>query len=272
MSIAALAPPVIAFPTVPLMGLDVAAVSERETIEYILDASARGRGGWICSMNLHNLRQWRRSAELQELVADADLVVADGMPLVWAGRLQGFLFPERVAGSSLINTLTAAAADSGASVFLLGGNPGTAEKTAKELVKRNPHGRLVGTLCPPVGFERDPDSLDRIAQTLTDAAPNIVFVGLGCPKQERLILELRPRLPSTWFVPCGVAFSMVAGEFPRAPRVVQKLGLEWLHRMLQEPKRLYRRYLFQGIPFLVQLLSVALTFRFRHAAGFRGVH
>lgn len=252
--------------TIPLMGLDVAAVSERETINYVLDGVVRHQGGWVCPANLDVLRQWRRSAEVRELVAAADLVVADGMPLVWAGELQGSPLPERVAGSSLILSLTAAAADAGASVFLLGGNPGTAEAAMSELTKLSPELRFAGTFCPRFGFERDPGSVDGIEGLLREAAPDIVYVGLGFPKQERLIFELRRRLPTTWFVSCGVSFSFVAGEIPRAPATMQRLGLEWLYRMAQEPKRLYRRYLIDGIPFLARLLSSAVAFRVRHAA------
>jgi N-acetylglucosaminyldiphosphoundecaprenol N-acetyl-beta-D-mannosaminyltransferase len=122
---------------------------------------------------------------------------------------------------------------------------------------------VAGTLCPPVGFDKDPDSLEHITTTLAEAAPDIVFVALGFPKQERLIAELRPRMPGTWFMPCGISFSMVAGEFPRAPRLVQSLGLEWLHRLAQEPQRLYRRYIVQGIPFLFALLASSLAVRLR---------
>ena len=112
--------------TVPLMGLDFAALSERETIQYVLQALADGRGGWLATVNLDILRQWHRTPELKELLGDADLVVADGMPLIWAGGIQGSPLPERVAGSTLVRTLTAAAAAADASVFLLGGNPGAA--------------------------------------------------------------------------------------------------------------------------------------------------
>jgi N-acetylglucosaminyldiphosphoundecaprenol N-acetyl-beta-D-mannosaminyltransferase len=269
MSSAALAPPDSAPPTVPLMGLDVAAVSERDTINYVLEGLVRCRGGWIETVNLDILRQWRASANVRELFAAADLVVADGMPLLWAGGLQGSPLPERVAGSTLVLSLTAAAAHAGASIFLLGGNPGAADAAVAELTKLSPQLRVAGTLCPPFGFDQDPAYLDRIEQLLREKAPDIVYVGLGCPKQERLIFQLRSRLPTTWFVSCGVSFSFVAGEISRAPGMMQRAGLEWLHRMAQEPQRLYRRYLFQGIPFLVQLLASALVFRFRHAA--RGV-
>lgn len=251
--------------TVPLMGLRLAALSERETIEYVLAALAERRGGWICTANLDILRQWRDSAGVRALVSDADLVVADGMPLIWAGGLQGSPFPQRVAGSTLILTLTAAAAEAGASIFLLGGNPGTADAAGRVLAERNSGLRLAGTMCPPFGFESDPEWQDRIERSLREASPDIVYVGLGFPKQERVIVSVKSALPQTWFISCGVSFSFLAGEFPRAPAVLQLLGLEWLHRMAHEPKRLYRRYLVKGIPFFFQLLWSALAARPIHA-------
>jgi N-acetylglucosaminyldiphosphoundecaprenol N-acetyl-beta-D-mannosaminyltransferase len=243
------------------MGLDFASVTERDTIDHVLDRLAEGRGGWVCPANLDVLRQWHGSAEVRDLVSVADLVVADGMPLIWAGGLRGTPLPERVAGSTLILSLSAAAADAGASIFLLGGSPGTAELAVEKLVALNPKLRVAGTICPPFGFEQDPDWLIRIERTLLDARPDIVWVGLGFPKQERLIVQLRSRVPGTWFVSCGVSFSFVAGEIQRAPKLVQRLGLEWLHRLVQEPGRLYRRYLVHGLPFLLALLSSALINR-----------
>lgn len=251
--------------TVALMGLSCAAVSERDTIQYVLEALADRRGGWVCTANLDILRQWRASADIRELVSCADLIVADGMPLIWAAGLQGSPLPERVAGSTLVVSLTAAAAEAGASVFLLGGNPGTADGAVARLVELCPGLRVAGTLCPPFGFEHEPAWLDRIEASLRNAGPNIVYVGLGFPKQERLIVRLRERMPETWFVSCGVSFSFLAGEVHRAPVLLQRSGLEWLHRMVQEPRRLCRRYLLHGIPFLFQLLWSALAVRTTHA-------
>jgi N-acetylglucosaminyldiphosphoundecaprenol N-acetyl-beta-D-mannosaminyltransferase len=243
------------------MGLGFAAVSERDTVDHVLDGLADGRGGWICPANLDVLRQWRESTEVRELMSGADLIVADGMPLIWAGGLQGSPLPERVAGSTLVVSLAGAAAKAGASIFLLGGNPGTAEAAVRRLSELSPGLRLAGTLCPPLGFERDPEWLDRIERSLREAAPDIIYVALGFPKQEHLIVELRARMPKAWFVSCGISFSFVAGEIHRAPVILQRLGLEWLHRLAQEPKRLYRRYLLQGIPFLFELLWSALATR-----------
>ena len=251
---------------VRLMGLDFAALSESETIEHVLQSAAAGRGGWVCPANVDVLRQWCHSDEVRELVSAADLVVADGMPLIWAGGLQGSRLPQRVAGSTLTVSLSEAAGRAGASVYLLGGNPGMADAAARKLTERNPDLRIAGTLCPPYGFEQDRDWLDRIVASLRDAAPDIVFVGLGFPKQERLIVWLRQRMPTAWFVSCGISFSFVAGEFRRAPVAVQRLGLEWLHRLIQEPRRLFRRYLVQGVPFLSALFWSALRVRLRFGA------
>jgi N-acetylglucosaminyldiphosphoundecaprenol N-acetyl-beta-D-mannosaminyltransferase len=247
--------------TVSLLGLEVAAISEQETINYVLDSIAEGRGGWICTANLDSLRQWRQSTDVRELISGADLVVADGMPLIWAGALQGSRLPERVAGSTLVHSLTEAAAEAAASVFLLGGNPGSADAAARRLAQCSPNLRVAGTLCPPFGFEHEAEWLDRIERVLDEAAPDIVYVGLGFPKQERLIVELHKRFPNAWFLSCGVSFSFVAGEITRAPRALQRLGLEWLHRLVQEPERLYRRYLVHGIPFVFALLWSALVVR-----------
>lgn len=253
--------PAAAPPTVALMGLGVSAVSERETIDYVLDGLSRGEGGWVCSANLDILRQWRASAEVRHLVAGADLVLADGMPLIWAGNLQGTPLPERVAGSTLVLSLTDAAARHGASVFLLGGNPGTAEQAATRLGELSPGIEVCGTLCPPFGFDGDPEWLERIERELLAASPDLVYVGLGFPKQERLIARLRETLPGTWFLSCGVSFSFVSGEIRRAPALVQRLGLEWLHRLVQEPRRLARRYLLDGLPFLTRLMFSTLAMR-----------
>ena len=250
--------------TVSLMGLPVSVVSERETIDYVLARLLQGHGGWIVTANLDILRQLHGSAELLELASTADLIVADGMPLVWAGALQGSPLPERVAGSALVISLTAAVAEAGASIFLLGGNPGTADGAAGELTKLIPGADFAGTLCPPFGFDDDPQWLDRIEWSIRESGADVVYVAFGFPKQERVIVELRTRMPYLWFVPCGISFSLMAGELHRAPALARRLGLEWTFRLAQEPKRLYRRYLVEGIPFFLELLWSAVVVRLRH--------
>ena len=250
-------------PTIELLGVPLHAVSERQVVERIIAALAAGQGGWVVTPNLDHLRRLRRDAGFRELCLGADLRVADGMPLIWASRVQGTPLPERVAGSALIWSLTAAAAAAGRSVFLLGGEPGTADAAAAVLAEQAAGLRVAGTLCPPPGFENEPARVQNIADTLVNTSPDIIYVALGSPKQERLIQRLRPVLPGAWWLGVGISFSFVAGHVRRAPPWMQRLGLEWVHRLVQEPRRLARRYLVQGLPFAGQLMAAAMLNRLR---------
>lgn len=246
---------------VTLMGLDFARVTEAETCRLVTRALNANRSGWICPVNLDVLRQVTHSEELKALVSGADLVVADGMPLLWASRLRGTPLPGRVAGSSLISTLSAELAAHGRSVYLLGGNEGTAEAAGARLRNMSPGLVISGWHCPPFGFEHSPEEMERIIKLLTEAKPDVVFVGLGFPKQDRLIAHLKSILPSAWFVSCGVSFSFLTGDVRRAPTLVQAIGLEWVHRLAQEPRRLAKRYLVYGPPFAARLLIWSLAQR-----------
>ncbi|MDB5289197.1 MAG: putative glycosyltransferase [Phycisphaerales bacterium] len=240
---------------IDLLGVKLHAITEIACIEHVLDAVDNSRGGVVITPNLDHLRRYLSDVNFGALVAEADLVVADGMPLVWASRLQGTPLPERVAGSNLISSLSAAAAGRGRSVFLLGGAPGTAEGAAKVLASRHPNLKVVGWHFPPVGFEQNPAEMARVMEVLSTAKPDIVYVALGSPKQERLIARLRPILPNSWWLGVGNSFSFLCGDVRRAPIWMQKTGLEWSHRLFQEPKRLFKRYVVVGVPFAASLLS-----------------
>jgi len=253
--------PAAAQQRVRLLDLELDAVTEAEAIATVLRGLDRGEGGFVVTPNLDHLRQLSRNGELASLFRKPDLVVADGMPLVWASRLQGSPLPERVAGSELIWSLTAEAALRDRSVFLLGGAPGTCEGAEERLRSCYPGARFAGHFCPPFGFEYDPDEIERIRETLRAANPDIVFVGLGFPKQERLIAYLRSEFPKAWFLGVGYSFSFVAGVTPRAPAWMIRLGLEWLHRLTRDPRRLASRYLVHGIPFAARLFAHSLVSR-----------
>ncbi|MEM8756755.1 MAG: WecB/TagA/CpsF family glycosyltransferase [Planctomycetota bacterium] len=256
------------FDRVTLAGAWVHAVTMEQALNRIVADASDGLGGWVVTPNLDILHKLVHDRSFVELIEPATLRLADGMPLVWASRLKGTPLPERVAGSDLIGRLSERAAGAGLSVFLLGGDEGMADAAAAELARRFPTLKVTGTLCPPFGFERDEAYMTRLVETLIEAGPAIVFVGLGCPKQERLIRILRKDLPSAWFLGIGISFSFLAGEVERAPGWLQRLGLEWAHRLVQEPRRLARRYLVVGIPFAVRLLSGSVLARV--AARFRG--
>jgi N-acetylglucosaminyldiphosphoundecaprenol N-acetyl-beta-D-mannosaminyltransferase len=241
------------------MNMPIDPVTQTQAINHILNSLAHEKGGWAITPNLDHLRLYHQNSDLVPLYEDADLVLADGMPLLWAANLQGTPLPQRVPGSELIYTLTAAAARAHRSIFLLGGNAGAAEGAARELKRLDPALTIAGTHCPPFGFEKDPDQLQLIIDTLTATSPDIVFVGLGFPKQEKLIQTLRPHFPRAWFLGVGISFSFVSGEIHRAPRWLQRLGLEWIHRMAQEPGRLFRRYILHDLPFAVRLFTTVAT-------------
>ena len=239
---------------VQLAGVGFDPLTEAETVETILTAFQAGRGGWVSTPNTHQLRTLRRSKEERAMVSGASLIVADGMPLVWASRLLGNPLPERVAGSSLVWSLAAGAARHGRTLFLLGGDDGVADRAAQVLTERYPLLKIAGTHCPPFGFERDPTQLEAIWEKLRRANPDIVYVGLGFPKQEHLMIRLREVLPDAWLLGIGISLSFISGDQKRAPRWMQVTGFEWLHRFVNEPERLFRRYLLEGIPFTLGLL------------------
>jgi N-acetylglucosaminyldiphosphoundecaprenol N-acetyl-beta-D-mannosaminyltransferase len=241
-------------PSIELCGVDVHAITEAQCVEFVMAALDAGRGGWVVTPNLDHLRRLVRERDFYELCARADLRVADGMPLLWASKLQRTPLPERVAGSNLIWSVSRAAAERGRSVYLLGGDEGAAERAAQVLARRFGKLRIAGLHRPPFGFERDAAQMQRIVDELERAQPDLVLVALGSPKQERLIDELRAKFPRVWLLGIGISFSFVAGMVKRAPPWVQRLGLEWVHRLAQEPRRLFRRYLVDGLPFAARLL------------------
>lgn len=240
--------------SVELDGVPVHVLDEAATVKRIFGALDRGEGGWVVTYNVDILRRYTKSAEFASLVQGATLHTADGMPLVWAARLAGTGLPGRVCGSDLLSSLAAQAAQSDRSIYLLGGNPGTAGKSSQILQQRHPALRIAGHYCPAFGFDQDPVQMAAVTEAVLTAGPHIVFVALGSPKQERLIEHLRHHLPHAWFLGIGVAFTFLSGDLPRAPLWMRTVGLEWLHRLGHEPARLFRRYLIHDAPYAASLL------------------
>ncbi len=246
-----------------LVGVSIDCLSEAQTIDLLATRSKAGMGSFVVTVNLDHLRRCRKDSDYRALVAGSDIVVADGMPLVWASRMQGGnQLPERVAGSSMMFGMCERAAKDGLSIFLLGGYPeGVAKEAGDALMVRYPGLQIAGTHCPEFGFENDAEKMETISKMLQEASPDIVYVALGSPKQEVLIRALRDVLPNAIWVGIGISLSFATGEVQRAPVWIQKLGIEWLHRLVQEPKRLFRRYIIDGIPFAMVLFLTALFAR-----------
>lgn len=251
-----------------LMGAPMGVVTEASAVQTIVDAAQAGAGHWTITANLDHLRRYRRNAVERGLIDDADLVVADGMPLIWASRLAGEPLPERVSGSSMVWSICEAASARRQSVFLLGGDPGVAERAAEVFRDRYRDLKIAGAACPPLGFESDERELERIRRQVTDAAPRIVFVALGFPKQDLLIRSLRNSLPHASFLGVGISLSYATGELSRPPKWICDIGLEWAYRLRQEPTPLLvRRYIIDGLPFGVRLMMSAARHRVRRRGG-----
>lgn len=239
---------------VSLMGMQIDRVTEHQVITTIGRSLEEGRGGWVITPNLEHLRQFSKQRSLRNFFETADLVLADGMPLVWASRIAGTPLPARVAGSDLIWSLSCEAGRRGASIFVLGGTRQAGWEAARRLKEKCPGLRIAGMIYPPHGFEHDERSMEQIESILEEAQPDIVYVGLGFPKQEHVIARLRERSPRTWFLGIGISIGFVGGHVSRAPVWMQRSGLEWVHRLAQEPRRLASRYLLHGLPFAARLL------------------
>ncbi|MHB1430672.1 MAG: WecB/TagA/CpsF family glycosyltransferase [Streptosporangiaceae bacterium] len=245
-------------------------LTHAELLDRVAEAIGHGSGGTIVTPNIDICRQVRRDRASRALVADATLVVPDGMPLIWASRLAGRPLPERITGADLIFSLSQRAAAEAWPIFVLGGLPGsggepsTARRAADSLAIRYRGLSVVGSWSPPLNFDPVAADIGDLLRELVRGDPVLVFVGLGFPKQERLIARLAPHLPRTWFVGCGAAVPLAAGMVRRAPGWLQRAGLEWAFRLASEPGRLARRYLVHDLPFALRLLTVSA---FRRLSG-----
>lgn len=233
-----------------VLGMRFHALDFATAVEELLDLAHGARCAYAVTANVDHLVRYTKQPELHYLYEQADLVLADGTPLVWASRLLGAPLPERVAGSDLFPALCARAAEDGLSVFLFGGAPGTADAATEIMRKRHPRLCVTGTYCPSYGFEDDPAECKRIVATIRAARPDILFVGLGSPKQEQWIVANKDACGAKLNLGVGISFSFACGQVKRAPRWMRRAGLEWAHRLLQEPHRLWRRYLVRDLAFL----------------------
>jgi N-acetylglucosaminyldiphosphoundecaprenol N-acetyl-beta-D-mannosaminyltransferase len=196
----------------------------------------------IFSANVDMLAKAARSESFRSMLNGGDLVLADGMPLLWMARGLGKVLPERVAGSDLVPRLAAEAAKSNWSLYLMGGADGVAERALDRLQKQVGPLRLAGVDAPEKGFDEHPAGLRSSIERVMRSEADIVLVALGAPRQEAWILEARRSYPAV-YIAVGGTFDMIAGNRRRAPVWIQKLGMEWAFRMAQEPSRLGRRYL-----------------------------
>ncbi len=231
------------FETIDILGVRITNVSLEEAVNCIEELSKNKTFSYTVTPNVDVIVKLQRDILFRRIYQEADLVVADGVPLLWAARFLGTPLKGRVNGTDLFERLVARAAKTGATVFLLGGEEGSAEQAADRLRKRHPDLQIAGWYCPPFGFEYDTEENGKILRLIGDAQPTYLFVGLGSPKQEKWITEHAVATCVRHAIGIGVSFSFVAGTIRRAPYWMQRSGLEWLWRLGAEPRRLWHRYL-----------------------------
>jgi N-acetylglucosaminyldiphosphoundecaprenol N-acetyl-beta-D-mannosaminyltransferase len=226
-----------------ILGVPLAITDYDRTLDWIDRAVADRRRGYVCVAAVHTVMACREDPELRAAVLSADFTVPDGQPLVWALNALGHDLPDRVYGPELMDRACARAARTGTRHYLYGGrNQGALAELARTLRLRHPGLKVVGGHCPPFRPLSDAEE-DALADEINRSGADVVWVGIGVPKQEKWMARMRDRLDAPVLVGVGAAFDFHAGLVPQAPDALQRLGLEWAFRLLQEPRRLWRRYL-----------------------------
>lgn len=232
-----------------VIGAPIDAVYWAGAVATLLRWAAAGESRYVCACNVHSVVTAQRDAELAASVRGADMVLPDGSPVAWLMRQSGFAAQQRVSGPDLMWRYFAAAAPYGESIFLYGGSTDTLERLRARITRTFPGLQIAGTHSPPYR-ELTPDEDQAVVDMLNASGATTVWISLGCPKQEVWMAKHRGRVKSV-LVGVGAAFGFHAGTTRRAPRWMQRLSLEWLHRLLSEPRRLWRRYLTTNTAFVI---------------------
>ena len=229
--------------TINLFGMGISRITMKGAIECVQNWCAEPRGEscrYIVTPNVDHAVMFQHCVDLRNSYDDASLVLADGMPLVIASRLVCQPLPQRVAGSDLVPQLFAAGKR--LKVFLLGAAPGVAATAAGRIENQWPAVDVVGTYSPPPGFENDAAENERILATIAAAAPDLLVVGFGAPKQEIWVHRYQHQLAAKVAICGGATIDFLAGHRQRSPVWMRRIGLEWLYRVASEPRRLAGRY------------------------------
>jgi N-acetylglucosaminyldiphosphoundecaprenol N-acetyl-beta-D-mannosaminyltransferase len=229
-------------PRANVLGVGVSAMN-LETATAAISQALDGRvKGYVCVTGVHGVSEAQHDAEFRRILNEAFLNTPDGMPMVWMGHWQGFRDMRRVYGPDLMLRVCQFSVARGWTHYFYGGGPGVAEELKQSMERRFPGLRVVGTCTPPFRPLTAPE-LDELLQQVSQLKPDVFWVGLSTPKQERFMEKYWRGLDATLFIGVGAAFDFHAGRVRQAPRWMQRSGLEWLFRLGCEPRRLWKRYL-----------------------------
>lgn len=225
------------------MNTEVDNLSMKEALNAVEGLIENQECGYVVTPNVDHIVQLERGGEIRDVYKNASLILTDGKPLMWISRLYGKPIKEKISGSDLFPQLCKMSANKKYKMYFLGAAEGVAAKAAEKLKVKYPGLQVVGTYSPPFGFEKSEKEMEKIESQIKSAKPDILIVGLGCPKQEKFMYHYSKRLGVPVSFGLGASLDFEAGNIKRAPRWMADHGLEWLFRITQDPKRLAKRYL-----------------------------
>ena len=248
-----------------ILGIPIAMLDYERAMDVMDQMVEGGDRGWVCAAAVHSVMVAQEDPLMKQALTDAVITVPDGMPIVWAANRLGEHLPNRVYGPELMRLYCNRSAESGHRVWLYGGrDQGALVQLALNLRRKHPGIRIVGGYSPPFR-SLTPEEDDAIADQINDAQPDVLWVGVGVPKQEKWMVRMRSRLDVPVMCAVGAAFDFHAGRVSQAPRWMQERGLEWTYRIAQEPRRLLPRYLYTNPRFMFE--SARQYARERHAVA-----
>jgi N-acetylglucosaminyldiphosphoundecaprenol N-acetyl-beta-D-mannosaminyltransferase len=235
--------------TAKLLGIAVEPLDMESAVARVADELKARRNGYVCFIGVHGIMEAQRDARVAQSYARATLMMPDGTPTVWVGRWQGFSGMQRVAGPDLMLEIFRRKQFINCTHFLYGGKDGVAEELRGRLMQRFPWARIVGTHTPPFR-DLTLQEEESLASRINKLMPDIIWVGISTPKQERFMMRLLPLLDSTLMFGVGAAFDFHTDRIKDAPPWVKRAGMQWLHRLIQDPRRLFWRYLRNNSAFI----------------------
>ena len=232
------------------LNIEVDNLTMNEAIDRAEELIIKKKPSYVVTPNVDHIVKLEDDKEFQDVYKNADLILTDGMPLIWISKIKGKPIKEKISGSDFFPKLCERAAQKGYSIFLLGAAEGVAAKAAKNLNKKYEGLNIVGTYSPSYGFEKKEDEIDKIIRIINESKPDILAVGLGAPKQEKFLYNYREQLNVPISLAIGASIDFEAGNIKRAPKWMHKNGLEWFYRLCKEPKRMFKRYIIDDLKIL----------------------
>lgn len=242
---------------IKFMNTDIDNLTMAETLNEIDKLIQKKNCSYVVTPNVDHIVRLEKDEELQKVYKNASLILTDGKPLIWISKWYKTPIKEKISGSDLFPKVCELAANKNYTMYLLGAAEGVADTAAKNLMKKYPGLNVVGTYSPPFGFEKNEQEMNKIKTQIQEVHPDILIVGLGCPKQEKFMYYHCKELGVPISFGLGASIDFEAGNIKRAPKWMSNHGLEWLYRFSKEPKRLFKRYFVDDL----KIIQVARKYR-----------